>query len=585
MSKDKSLQPTITIRTKLLTACLILLIVPIIIIGTISYQSSSKETNTLIEKNIQNNVAMALALITSFDESVKNGTLSKEEAQEKVKTALLDSKQGGIRTINKDIDLGEHGYYYVLDDQGMLLAHPKLEGQSIWDRKTSDGFYYIQDVIAKAKSGGGLTKYNWPLPNSEKEALKVVYSAYYENWGWIVSAGSYMQDYNQGLTNILKTLLITLASCFLAGLLFSYLFARHIAKPLSIVSEQTVQIAKGDLTGDFLLIKNQDELGQLGRMFSLMRQNILKLVTEISTSSDQVSQKLGALAQSTHEVTEASNHISSSVQQISLLTHTQARSVEENANAMEEMAAAIQRISETSTITLGVSESMANEADQGSLFIAETTEKMTSLHATISDLSIVIEQLNDRSQQIGSIVQVITEIANQTRLLSLNAAIESARAGEAGQGFAVVASEVRKLADRSNHSALQVSELISSIQGNITFVVTEMHRSEIEVNIGVESVIKTGEAFNRIHQATKNTVTLIQDASAASQELSAGAQQVAASLQEMKRMSENTANTTESISSYTEEQLASMENIVASADSISHLAETLQQTAHQFKIK
>ncbi|CAH0121258.1 Methyl-accepting chemotaxis protein McpB [Paenibacillus sp. CECT 9249] len=584
MKTSSPFQVRLTIRTKLIASCFILLVIPILIVGAVSYRTSANETNALIEKNIQNNVEMAKTLIASFDESAKKGLISKEEAQERVKTALLGPKNGDKRQGNKEIDLGENGYFYVLDEKGTLLAHPSMEGQNIWDKKTSGGFYYIQDVIQNAKNGGGFTTYSWPLPNSQKEAPKIVYANLYPDWGWIVSAGSYIQDYNQGLRNIQNIILMTLISCFVAGLAFALLFARHISKPLAAVAKQTARIAEGDLTDHHARITNKDEIGALGNRFSQMGESLRQLVRHIRNNSDLVSHNMSQLTASVHEVAQASNQIAASVQEISQLTHTQAHHVEESANAMEEMAAGIQRIAATSSDTLAVSEHMAREAQQGNLSAMESTARMTALRTTVQDLAAVIEQLTDRSQEIGSIVEVITEISDQTNLLSLNAAIEAARAGESGQGFAVVAAEIRKLAERSAQSAGQVSGLIETIQQHIAYTVAEMKRSEQEVESGAEIVAKTGDAFQRIMEATKQTAEQIEEASAASEELSASSQQIAASLQDMKRASKATADTAQSISSFTEEQLAAMEAISSTSAKIGAMAEELQSATHRFKL-
>lgn len=582
MNKTKLLK--VTIRKKLLVFTLFLLVVPVVIVGAISYEAASKETDNLIEKNIQNNVQMALTFIDSLTESVNHGLMTKEEAQEKVKIELLGAKADGLRPINKKIDLGVNGYFFITDEKGKLLAHPSLEGQSMWDKKTSDGVYYIQDMIKIALDGGGLTKYRWPLPNSKQEAIKEVYSAYNKDWGWVVVAGSYMQDFNKGQKHILNNILITLAVCFVIGLILVILFARHIANPLLLMTNQTTRIAEGDLSGQDAHISNKDEVGMLGQIFSKMKLNLRSIVSQISTSSDQVSDKSTELSHSIEEVTAASKQIAASVEHISQLTQTQAINTKESSNAMEEMAIAIQKIAETSSIALEASQDTAEEAERGNQLIEQTSEQMLALRSTVQDLATVIETLSDRSVQIDTVVQVITEIANQTNLLALNAAIEAARAGESGKGFSVVASEVRKLAERSSESAREVSTLISSIQENIAFAVTQMKRSEGEVDSGVRNVQETGEAFKRIFEATRSVVNQIQEASASSEELSAGSEQIAASLQDIYQMSKATATAAQSISGFTTDQLQAMQDVQQAMNTIGQMTHDLQETAHRFKL-
>lgn len=121
-----------------------------------------------------------------------------EEAQERVRTELIGPKQDdGTRTIDKKVDLGENGYFFVLDEKGVLIAHPSIEGQSIWEEEDENGRKFGQEMVNKGMEGGGFTYYDWPLPNdAETIAPKVTYVEQETNWGWIVAASTYMMDFN-----------------------------------------------------------------------------------------------------------------------------------------------------------------------------------------------------------------------------------------------------------------------------------------------------------------------------------------------------------------------------------------------------
>ncbi|KIL39991.1 hypothetical protein SD70_16565 [Gordoniibacillus kamchatkensis] len=203
MSKKRNMW-RLTIRKKLLGIMLVLLVLPTLAVGGISYELSAVESEKLIKDNLKNTVHMAVELTKSFDDAVKKGTMTQDEAQEKVKQMLLGPKgQDGKRPINSHINLGANGYFFILNEKGDLLGHPSLEGQNILDKKTTDGVYYIKDMIAEGKKPeGGFTTYSWPLPNSTKEAEKIAYALQAPHWGWIIAAGSYMQDYDQGVTRI-----------------------------------------------------------------------------------------------------------------------------------------------------------------------------------------------------------------------------------------------------------------------------------------------------------------------------------------------------------------------------------------------
>jgi methyl-accepting chemotaxis protein len=573
-----------TIRKKLMLISLVLLLAPVAILGAVSYKVSARENNAQIEDNLRNSVKMAIELIGSFDDAVKKGVMTKEDAQERVRQLLLGPKQDGARSVNKHIDLGPNGYFFAITPSGDLTMHPSLEGQNIIDKKTSDGFYYIKDLIQKGQNGGGFTIYNWPLPNSAKEAEKITYSELAPQWGWIICAGSYMQDYTAGQRRILHAIIITLIGCWLVGGLAMTLFALHISRPIRKLAAQAKKIATGDLRSADLTVKNRDEIGELAVSFESMYQNLRRLAGSLLSSSDSLSAASQELSVSIGETTKATVTISNSIHEMATANETQARSIQESANAMEEMASGIQRIAQTSATAHEASVRTLREAEQGNQLIVQSSEQMNAVSSTVGDLAAIVAKLGERSQQIGEIVQAITEISSQTNLLALNASIEAARAGEHGKGFAVVAGEVRKLAERSNASAAQVTELVEAIQSDIEQAATAMVKGEQEVDAGVQAIRRTGEAFASILEATRSVVDQVQEASAVSEQMSASSQQIAASLQEMERMSSQSNEMSQAISASTEEQLASMEEISASAESLSGMSKEMQELAHRFKL-
>jgi methyl-accepting chemotaxis protein len=350
------------------------------------------------------------------------------------------------------------------------------------------------------------------------------------------------------------------------------------------MTHEAQQIAQGDLRASDLKVKNRDEIGQLAASFNLMNHNLKQVVLGLASSSDSLSEASQQLSAAINETKEAANQISVSIQGTAANNDTQARSIREISRAMEEMTDGIQRIAATSSTAYEASAGTLDEAERGNELILLATEQMNAVSVTVGDLRTVIDKLGERSQQIGEIVQVITEISAQTHLLALNASIEAAQAGEHGKGFAVVASEIRKLAERSNQSAEQVAGLIEAIQTDIGNTIKTMHKGEEEVEAGVNGIHETGKALVRILNATRSVVDQVQEASAAAEEMSASSQQIAASLLEMERVSTQTANAAQEITAATEEQLASMEEIASSADTLSQMSEEMKQVVYKFKI-
>jgi len=156
--------PFRSIKAKLIAFSLLLLMIPLIILGYLSYQQSKSNLESVGKENLRNSVEMTIAMIEQFNQEVEAGNLTLEEAQEKVKVAILGKKDNeGKRPINKNIKLGENGYIFVVDQKGTSIAHPNIEGNNVWDEQDDNGVKYMQEIIAKGNEGGGFVSYSWPL--------------------------------------------------------------------------------------------------------------------------------------------------------------------------------------------------------------------------------------------------------------------------------------------------------------------------------------------------------------------------------------------------------------------------------------
>ncbi len=573
------------IRSKMLTFCIILLILPTLVVGFVSYQVAKDETEQLVRENIRNSVISMQQNIQSSIELANSGFMSQEMAQRRAKELMLGPLQeDGTRAINKNIHLGENGYFFVLDKEGTMVAHPNREGENLWDARNADGFYYTRDIIEKALNGGGFSIYNFPLPNSDREASKIIYAVEIPEWDWIVAAGSYYQDYSSGQTQILMTTVIAIVICTVMGIALILLFSNHITRPIRRIADDTKRVAAGDLTTGDVIVRNKDEIGDLAANFNLMKQQLISLVAQVTVSADKVTASSRSLQQSIGETTQAGKSIADATQQIASGIDSQAQSTHQSTIAMEEMAQGIQRIADTATTTYEASVQSVDEAKAGQSLIRESIDRMHAVGQVMKQIVTVMQNLNQRSGEISNIVTVISDIANQTSLLSLNASIEAARAGEAGRGFAVVAREVQQLSEMSKASAQNISKLVKQVQSDIEAAVQTTTVSIREFEQGVTVVERTGSAFDRIVNTALTVAEQAQEASAAAEELSANSEQVYATLQELNHIARRTAEGSESISALTEEQIAMMEQIHHESESLSEMAQTLKAMIDRFKV-
>lgn len=388
---------------------------------------------------------------------------------------------------------------------------------------------------------------------------------------------------HHGDTTVLFNIGATIIGIVLS-IVVALITAKKIVAPITSVARLVEQVAKGDLTGNAIEVKTNDELGRLTASTNEMANNLRSLLTRTSETANQVAAASEELTASSHETTIATNQIATTIQDVAKGADVTVGGTKESARAMEEMTSGIQRIAESSSVVSESSLDATHEAQEGNKSLQRVIEQMNSISAAVKEATTIIGRLGERSNEIGSILGVITTIADQTNLLALNAAIEAARAGEHGKGFAVVADEVRKLAEESRQSAGKITSVIHEIQAETSVAVKTMDNGTKEVAAGIRVVEETGQAFERILTAIQNVSSQIQEVSATAEQMSASSEQVSASVDEMANVAVETAGHFQLVASGAEQQLTSMEEIQASAKNLSELAQELQEEIKKFKI-
>jgi len=360
-------------------------------------------------------------------------------------------------------------------------------------------------------------------------------------------------------------------------------FKEQILRPLRDLGGVMQQVGQGDLTVRAPVVR-ADEIGMLAEDCNGLIESLALIASGVRRSAESVSAAAAQLSASSQEISSSTMEISSSVQQIAHGAELQSRKVEETSGAMESINSTTGEVSQQADEAARTSEEAARVAETGEKATGEAVVKMDEVQSAIQTLAASVELLGQRSGEIGTIVDVITSIADQTNLLSLNAAIEAARAGESGRGFSVVAEEVRKLAEGSGKAAEQIGDLIKEVQQETAKAVQYMQIGMREVAEGSDVVGRTGESLRHITDAVSRTALLAEQIAHAMAEQAGKTSAVDKAMHDIAAVVEENAASAEQTAAAAEEQTACMEEITSSAQELSDMAQRLEDSVHTFKV-
>ncbi|QEL65426.1 methyl-accepting chemotaxis protein [Oryzomicrobium terrae] len=541
------------LRTKMLviTATVLLGLILMTVLSALNTRTELTEARkALVRAQVEN----AYSMIAGFQAQEAEGKLTREEAQARAKEVIRLTRYGG--------EDGKAEYLYIWTTDGVSVMHPiKLEwaGKNMSEQvKDIQGRYTIKNLVngvANASSAYVETLFPRPGQPPEKAVRKLQYVMKFTPWNWVVGTGIYLDDVETEFRNRLTVSLSITAVILLAIGAITFLISRSILRQVGGEPAEAIELMARASAGDLTVTVANAPEGSMLASFATMVAAIRAMAREIGQGSETL-------------VSNA-ERISTASKEVSISAHQQADATSAMAAAIEQMTVSINHISSSAQDTRSESLRSAELAEQGESRVEEAVRAMNAIAGSATQTADKIRSLEERAQHVSSIAGVIKEIAAQTNLLALNAAIEAARAGEAGRGFAVVADEVRKLAERTSTATVEIEEMLQGIQGETSEAVQVMGAALPEVEAGVAMAENAAESLRGIRESAGNTLERINDVADATHEQSAASTSIAQKVEHIAQMVEETS--------------AAMQNTAATAESLEKLAAELNALVRRFK--
>lgn len=556
------LKAAIGINVFIILACLCL--------GVLGYSSASDGFAQALQMQAESNVRSVLEIMEyryPGNWQVVNGILYKGEQKMEGTNEVVDSLGsfvgGHVTVFRGDTRVATT----VLDDEGRRCVGTQAS-EKVKTIVLQQGFDYTgsADVLGEVYESA----YR-PIKDASGQVIGMVFV------GLSLHEMDMIQDSFLG-SIIFATLFIVV----LMGIVSWFIVGRTM-KPLQRVAAAMHEIAEGDMRGDTLPV-TPDEIGVIAESANIMRDKLRHLLTDVAASSESVTE-------AAHQLTERANQTTASIQQaaesavhLAEGTTRQAATISDLQQNTATMRAHMHELHASAKAMDDVAKQSREKASGGKSAVSYAVEQIENITAQVSTSAEVVGTLGRRSSEIGMIVETISGIAEQTNLLALNAAIEAARAGEAGRGFAVVADEVRKLAEQSGLAARNITELVKAIQQDTDRAVQSIEDGNESVREGAASVEATGEAFRSIEEQVEHLIGNVQHSIQYIEALNTASHDIEDSMKLVMEYGQSSNDEAQNVSAATEQQAATMHEMADASEQLVGLARSLQEEVRRFKI-
>ncbi len=484
-------------------------------------------------------------------------------------------------------DYMETGYVYVIDESGVCIGYKQLpeavgklnlaeNGDQGLDQRLLDGFK------AALSSEDPISTYYKTRKGVENKA--VFTRVELEGRRWVAIACAPVDEVEAASAMLLKVMLgISIAVILIAAAII-VVVAKKLSDPIRELRDECAVINSGDLRQDKVTIDLNDELGDLAQGFNQMRKTMRGLLNNIRGQSERVASASEELTASAHQSAEAANQVAISITEIAAGVSEQSTEAAGADKVVSGIADRADGIAEKANEIATVSKGAVEKVGEGRASIRDVVGHMNKINETTHTIQHSIQLLSKGSEEIQSIVEMISNIAGQTNLLALNAAIEAARAGEHGRGFAVVADEVRKLAEQSEQSSQKIADLVMRNRSDMQQAVTAGEEGSASVANGMDAVQAADAVFEAISGSISELSDGVGEMATGIRTMANESQSMRASMDSIKGISKKNSDEAQTVSAATEEQSASMQEVAAASRELASLATDLQNAVGQFKL-
>ena len=491
-------------------------------------------------------------------------------------TLVGSIKFDSISNYAAKIKVGENGYGYMIDKNGLIVYHPDsskiLKGNA--SDNASEDFKPIINEMKDGKSSEGFYTYD----------NKYKYVDFQPVDNWVIAVTANYDEYMASAISIRNDTIIIVVISIIIAMICAYLFStKGIINPIEKLKKLMKRAAEGDLTVN-INIKSNDEIEELGNSFNDMINHQDEIVKNVSTAAQQLNAASQELAASSEEISATTEEISAISAQVAQDAEKQNESIVDASGVLVQLSSLVQLAQNRAKATSSNAVKTMKVADLGREKVEETVKAINGISMASDETAEALETLNGLSVKAGGIISTINSIAEQTNLLALNAAIEAARAGEYGKGFSVVADEVRKLSEESNDKAKEISILVNEMIKQTQSAVIAMERAKAEVDNGVVIVSETDQAFINIINSIENIVEHVNEILDITGDEVASSDKVVKLINEMATVTENNSSNSEHVSLAVEEQAKAIEGLTATAEETSAMSEELTRLVERFKV-